>query len=220
MRLQERNEYFFIKDSCFLFGFTKPAFKNSILELEDLNKLNLKIATLKQIHSSKINIIEKASNYQGDGLFTSTSDLVLTVKTADCLPIFLYSKELNVCGIIHMGWRGAVSGILENIPFNLNSFKVIAGVGLRKCCYKVGKEFLEFNIYPFILNIKGVLYFDVIEFTKNILISKGLKEENFLDLGICSFCSKESFFSYRRDKTILRTFSFIVRLNRDVKRGS
>jgi len=216
MRLKEKNEYFFIKDSCFFLGFTKPNFKNSILELEDLNKLNLKIATLKQIHSSKINLIKKGSNYKGDGLFTSISNLVLTVKTADCLPVFLYSKELNVCGIIHMGWRGAVSGILENIPFDLNSFRVIAGVGLRKCCYRVGKEFLEFSIYPFILNINGVLYFDVIEFTKSILISKGLKKENFLDLGICSFCSKEKFFSYRRDKTIFRTISFIVRLNRNV----
>lgn len=151
-------------------------------------------AYLKQIHSDKVHLIDHPGMYEGDGLFTQKKDLILVVKTADCLPLVFYSRELGVAGVVHMGWRGAKAGILNNIPFSLKSFSVFAGVGMRKCCYLLDNK-----------------YFDPINFAKDMLFKKGLLINNFYDLNICSVCSKEQFFSYRRTKTNARTLTYICR---------
>lgn len=220
MKLIDESNCFIINDFFevnTIAGFSKPIFSGDVEK--DIPQIlesflgNPQIAFLKQIHSSKIHHIDKIGNYVGDGLVTQKNNLICVVRTADCMPVFLYSNELKTIGILHMGWRGAKEGILNNIKHNLSSFKALAGIGMRKCCYEVGSEFLrhlEFKDYIKESNKK--LYFDPVNFLKNKLINLGLKEENFLDLGICSFCSKQNFFSFRRDKTDNRTLSFIVRI--------
>jgi YfiH family protein len=219
VRLVEK-EHCYIIDDFFspkiISGFTKNSLPGEPAEdiKEALSYLNgdFKIAYLKQIHSSKIHFIKNEGIYTGDGLFTKEDSLALTVRTADCLPIFFQSQSFGVIGIIHMGWRGAKEGILGNVPYQLSSFRIVLGVGLRKCCYEVGEEFLNYhNLADFIEKKENRLYFDSAGFAKEALKKKGLKEENFFDLGLCNLCSKENFFSHRRNKTSLRNISFILK---------
>ena len=103
------------------------------------------------------------------------------------------------------------SGILDNIRFDLSPFKVVAGAGLRKCCYKVGTDFLEHHgIVDYVASEDRGLFFDSVSFAKSKLKNSGLKENNFYDLNLCSFCSGDDFHSYRRDLTAKRTLSFIA----------
>ncbi|MFA6281969.1 MAG: polyphenol oxidase family protein, partial [Candidatus Omnitrophota bacterium] len=141
-----------------------------------------------------------------------TSGLVCAVRTADCLPVFLSSKKNKTIGMVHMGWRGAKSGILNNIKEDLTTFKAIAGVGLRQCCYAVGKDFLTYEGFPEFINesSKG-LYFNPVGFARKKLKALGLEDENFYDLNICSLCSDKGLFSYRKNATDKRTLSFILR---------
>lgn len=172
-----------------------------------------KLSYLNQIHSAKVFSVDKGGCYQGDALFTKSSNLVLVVKTADCLPLFFASSQLAVVGVVHMGWRSAKAGILNNIPYDLGSFKVVAGVGLRSCCYQVGEDFLSHQpLKPFIERTGSKAYFNPLSFAKAKLIEQGLREENFLDLDICSLCSPTNFFSFRRDKTNSRMLSFILKI--------
>jgi hypothetical protein len=197
-------------------GFSKPDLSGNTYQ--DIRKAlsylkgTYEVSYLKQIHSSTIHFIDAEGLQVGDGLFSKKNNLVLTVKTADCLPIFLYSDKLDVIGMLHMGWRGAVAGILDKLNYDLYLFKVVAGVGLRQCCYQVGQEFLNYpNLASFIAKKKNGLYFDPVSFAKERFKAKGLKEEDFFDLGICSLCSSQGFFSYRRNATSGRTLSFIVK---------
>jgi len=198
-------------------GFTKATLKGNLSQdlkqaLADLGK-DFKFAHLKQIHSTRIHSVKQEGIYEGDGLFSTQQNFALVVRTADCLPLFFHSKKLATIGVIHMGWQGALGGILNNIEFNLSSFKVVIGVGLRKCCYALGKEFLkQQNILPFLERKQNSLYFDSVAFARAALAKNGIKEENIFDICICSFCSKQNFFSYRRDKTVNRTLSFILSL--------
>ncbi|MCM8831616.1 MAG: polyphenol oxidase family protein [Candidatus Omnitrophica bacterium] len=215
MRIVENRYHFSIEEILpkdVIVGFTKPIIKKNLnIDKIDLNN-SFKVASLKQLHSTKINVVKDEGLYAGDGLITKSNKLLLVVKTADCLPIFLYSKLKNLIGLVHMGWRGAINGILDNLPQNLSSFKVIAGVGLRSCCYKVGREFLKYKeILPFLIKKDNVLYFDPIRFLIEKLKLKGLKEENFFDIGICSFCFPYKFYSFRRNNTNYRTLSFITK---------
>ena len=197
-------------------GFTKrnaPVGLGSNLEntYPFLNK-EFKISYLNQLHSSKVNFVEKSGLYEGDGLFSAADNLALVVKTADCLPVFFYSSKYDTIGIVHMGWRSAKEGILDNINFDISSFKVTVGVGLRPCCYSVGKEFsTDKNLKSLLHTREGQLYFDPVGFVKDILGRRGLRKENFFDVNICSFCSKGPFFSYRKAATSQRTLSFIIK---------
>ena len=114
--------------------------------------------------------------------------------------------------MIHLGWKSAKASILENVPFRCSATKVLAGVGLRRCCYKVD-DFLKYTrLALFIERRNKGLYFDPIAFTRTELMKKGMKEANFADLEICSHCNPKEFFSYRRDSTDRRTLSFIAKL--------
>ncbi len=171
-----------------------------------------KVSYLKQIHSSIVVFSARQGEYEGDGLFTQEHNLVLGIKTADCLPLFFESRELGVIGMVHMGWRSAAGGILANIDYDLASFKVVVGVALRKCCYEVDEEFLNQDILKDSLQPRGdKFYFDPVAFAKKQLCSRGLLENNFFDLGICNFCSGNELFSYRKTETLNRNISFILR---------
>ena len=70
----------------------------------------------------------------------------LGVVTADCVPIILYDVENGVIGCVHAGWKGAISGVIENTlkkfrKLNLNN-KIYASIG--PC---IGKKSYEVDLY-------------------------------------------------------------------------
>ncbi len=112
-----------------------------------------KIIGLRQIHSDLIHAVDTVPEHAlvGDGLITSTSGLLLTVKTADCLPILLVDSKHRAIGAFHAGWRGTVKRIVEKgvgemrQHFGTNTRDCLAaiGPGIRRCCYQVGEEVRE-----------------------------------------------------------------------------
>ena len=46
-----------------------------------------------------------------DSILTSERGVALGVRSADCLPILLYAKDIQAVGAVHAGWRGTLSGI-------------------------------------------------------------------------------------------------------------
>jgi len=170
------------------------------------------VAYMEQVHGSNIKSIDKPGSYECDGLFTGRGGIALVVKTADCMPILMYSKKEGMIGAIHMEWRSAKEGILDNIGYDLSSFSCIAGVGMRKCCYEVGEEFRDYDgVGLFLEQRPGSYYFDPVAFIREKLTRRGLCGDNFFDIGICSVCSGQGFFSHRRDGTSGRTLSFIAK---------
>jgi len=198
-------------------GFTRPTLKGDVLL--DMSAalapagMSPAIAFMKQVHGPEVKNITEAGIYVCDGIFTGISGLALVVRTADCLPLIFYSEKMNISGVVHMGWRSAAGGILENIGYDLSSFICVAGVGLRTCCYRVGTDFTAHErVKEFVRKTADSLIFDPIAFARHHLIRKGLRPENFFDAGICSYCSPDGFHSHRRTGTPDRTLSFIVRL--------
>jgi len=219
MQLIEKEHCYLIDDffpSSITAGFTKPNLAGSLPR--DIKKAvsfagsSLKVGFLNQLHSSQVHYVKEQGMYQGDGLFSEEKDLSLVVKTADCLPLFFAEKKGRAAGVIHMGWRGAEKNILDNIDYDLSSFRAAAGCGLRKCCYEVGREFLDYEwAKGYLSRRQARLYFDPVSFARDKLYAKGLSKEDFLDLNVCSFCSDEGFFSHRKTKTASRTCSFIIK---------
>lgn len=55
----------------------------------------------------------RAAPPTADAAVTRTPGIVLTVRTADCLPVLLADRAGQVLAVAHAGWRGLAAGVLE-----------------------------------------------------------------------------------------------------------
>jgi len=171
-----------------------------------------KVFNIRQVHGSKIVVattkLYKESNaiIQADGIVTQDCDVPIAIRTADCLPVFMYDPKQKVIGITHAGWRstqkrivqGTLKKMKDKFKTRLQDVKVVFGPGLRFCCYEVTEEFLK--VFPKeTKHIKDQLYFDLALANKHQLLSLGILSKNIFDAKTCTRCMKKCF-SYRRDQ--------------------
>ena len=86
-----------------------------------------------------------------DALVTAAPGVMLCVRTADCLPLFLYDSKKHAAAIAHCGWRNICNGIVSNTVdmmaerFGTNPKDAIAAFGPGICgkCYEVGNELVK-----------------------------------------------------------------------------
>ena len=126
-----------------------------------------KIILMNQIHSNKVIFIDKPNDQtlNCDGIISNKKDLILGVLTADCAPIVILGKRYF--GIIHAGWKGTFSGIIENaLNFFLKKGEckedifVDVGPHLRKESFEVKNDFL-INFLEIITHFEHNIYFCV-----------------------------------------------------------
>ena len=171
-----------------------------------------KVFNIRQVHGNKIVVatakLYKESNaiIQADGIVTKERDVPIAIRTADCLPVFMYDPKQKVIGITHAGWRSTKKRIVQEtlkkmkskFKTRLQDVRVVFGPGLRFCCYEVTEEFLK--IFPKETKRRdGKLYFDLALANKHQLLSLGVLSKNFFDAKTCTFCAKRCF-SHRRDQ--------------------
>lgn len=85
---------------------------------------------------------------EADALLTSTRDLAVAVRTADCVPVLLADRSRRVACAIHAGWRGAVGGIvpasiralITNRGVEPRDLVVAIGPHIRVASFEVGEE--------------------------------------------------------------------------------
>src|SRR5207244_7005375 len=86
-----------------------------------------------------------------DGLITNVPGLLLTIQTADCVPILLVDVKKKVVGAFHAGWRGTVKRIVEKgvgtmrAEFGSEPKNIHAAIGpcIAQCCYAVGDKVVD-----------------------------------------------------------------------------
>lgn len=164
------------------------------------------------VHGSKVEFITKNSQNKvkdTDALVTKEKGLFLSVSVADCLPINFYDPVKKVVGIAHAGWRGVIKKIVvETLRVfgeagsDKKNIHVEFGPHILSCHFKVQSDILsEFDEYKeFIIERDGEMYIDLQSIVKKQLTQSGVPEENITTTNVCTFCEKNTFFSYRRDK--------------------
>ena len=209
-------------------SFTKDYFyKNNISsEKSQILKVftkfeDIPIQYMDQVHANKLEIILSHSSLpidETDSLFSSTSNLALGVLTADCLPIALSKKDGSEFAMLHAGWKGLLSGVIESTltSFTKGCSDVSAWIGpsISQKNYEVGNDLYESFVKKddeSESNFKEKGYdkwlFSLHGEAKRILGKYNIN----VDLSsVCTFES-ESLFSYRRDHTENRILSIIWR---------
>jgi len=178
------------------------------------------IVALKQTHSNSgfhVSNLEKDKKFfttEGDFLITQESDLGIAVITADCVPLVLHNLENQAIAIVHVGWKGAVTGIVKAVctdalfSKNMDLVQAFIGPSALDCCYEVQKDFLEhfdeeIKEKCFVVRDEKIYYNNTL-FIRIKLKSLGIFDRNiYTDYNICTICSEE-FCSYRRDGKMAR----------------
>ncbi len=101
---------------------------------------------MNQVHGAEVRQVDKViSDPTVDALITMTPGLGLAVMVADCIPLLIWDESESVAAAVHVGRRGAINGIVENVVGqmrSLSSASFSAEIGPHICadCYVVGEE--------------------------------------------------------------------------------
>ena len=181
-------------------------------------KIKIKqLALMNQTHSNKVKVVENFNNnlkVDADAMITKIDNIALSVLTADCAPILVYETEKKIIGCIHAGWKGAISGIIENTVKKIteiggNAKNLVACIGpcIDKKNYEVKKDFYEeFNEKIknsdsfFLKDENDLLYFDLRGFIIKKLSNCGILHID--NIALDSFSMEEEYFSHRRAKKL------------------
>ena len=167
-----------------------------------------KLVTINQIHSAEILIADSPGFYgSADGIINKGGNLVCSIKVADCLPIYFVNDLSKTIGIVHAGWRGISSGIIEKFVNsievcneNVSDFYVLIGPSIQSCCFEIMDDVLDFFDSKFYTSIKKNKYkVDLQAWTVDQLIKFGFSKEKIKNINNCTFCLDDLYHSYRRD---------------------
>ena len=104
-------------------------------------------AWLQQVHGTSVAVLPKPTSGPADAAVTFTPGQVCAVLVADCLPVFLASRDGDRIGIAHAGWRGLAAGVVEATIAALEcaSRDLVAWLGpsIGPAAFEVGDEVRE-----------------------------------------------------------------------------
>jgi YfiH family protein len=172
---------------------------------------------MRQLHSDTVHRLEEApaGKLEGDALMTNVPGLLLVIRTADCLPIFLVDAKNRAVAAVHCGWRGTEKRILEKAvlamarSYGSKPGIMLAALGpcIGSACYEVGPKvregFLRAGFPPSVFTEcpergHGKSLLDLRAANIWFLDSLGFIKDNILDSGsACTHC-EPSLLSYRR----------------------
>ena len=146
---------------------------------------------------------------EADALVTTEPDLCLSVAVADCVPIALVGEDR--VAMVHSGWRGTLAGVSGKAAGELGGTGMRAYIGpsIRRCCYEVSEdlagrfaaEFGDEVVTDRYLSLQGAIRID--------LEAAGVEVH---DLGLCSGCRPDLFYSHRMQKPVTgRNLASVVR---------
>jgi YfiH family protein len=73
---------------------------------------HVELLKIKQTHSSKVVLASKEIR-EADAQYSASSNVALQIKTADCIPLFIFDPRNKIIMAVHAGWRGVVGKIAE-----------------------------------------------------------------------------------------------------------
>ncbi len=150
-----------------------------------------------------------------DALVSASADVVLTIRTADCVPILLVAPVARAVAAVHAGWRGLLAGVVERSVtaladgYGARPDTVQAAVGPAICgtCYEFGAEHQREFVARYGVEAEagwrpgtsGHGYLDVRRLATIALARAGLDPATVRIVGPCTAEHPDALHSYRRD---------------------
>lgn len=166
-----------------------------------------------QIHSPDVVVVREpfsGPRPKVDALVTDRPGIAVGASSADCGPILFADPEARIVGAAHAGWKGALTGVLENtieamisLGARRDSIRAALGPSISSANYEVGPEFVKLfvdhdqdNVAYFSMSANaGRSMFDLNTYTVDRLRKAGVQADA---LYLCTYADDALFYSYRR----------------------
>jgi polyphenol oxidase len=182
---------------------------------------------LRQVHGIEVMRFVAPANLTGDfnrdepvadAAVTSQKNIVLSILTADCLPVLFCNADGTEVAAAHAGWRGLAAGMLENTVNAMNSkpetLMAWLGPAAGSLAYEVGAEVYAAFVdqdsnaaMAFTATRKDHWLVDLYQLARMRLHKLGVK--CIAGGEHCTISEPDKFFSHRRDQRSGRMASLI-----------
>lgn len=162
---------------------------------------------VRQVHGRAVHLPEKGNKgirhlcCDADAVVLREASRVTRIVTADCVPILLAATDGSAVAAVHAGWRGLLSGVVEEAVGALASRFVAAigpCIGVKR--FEVGQEVAERFDARFVRRDFGSRpHVDLRAATHALLHRLGAQQIDTTDR--CTAEHEKEFFSHRRDVT-------------------
>ncbi len=215
----------FPENSLNLAGFDEDSAENIYENRRRFLKVfdgNFELSTAWQVHGDGVKIVKNLDDAKNDeekfdALTSNLENILVGVKTADCVPVLIGDPKTKSFAAVHAGWRGTVESIaLKAIEKMQNEFgakpeDLICAIGPAAGCenYEVGQDVIDAFVEKFstggklfVETRKGHALIDLHLANKEQLLSIGVLPENIFTAPFCTMERTDLFFSYRREKKL------------------
>lgn len=187
-----------------------------------------RLCRVHQVHSAEIILIRSGQDHdnsrQADAIITSDPGVVASVRTADCVPILIGSRDGRWVAAVHAGWRGVVTGILPAVLTRLMretnlvaaDFVVAIGPCISGEAFEVGPEVTRqferaFPARPPITRRVGEKAFiDLPDALLQQALAAGVPQDQIETTTCCTYRDQPLFFSHRRDHGLTGRMAAVI----------
>ena len=180
--------------------------ENRLRFLSSLGLPETSVATAGQVHGANIARVAASGHHPAcDALVTRARDVALAVTTADCLPLLYVAP--HAVGAAHSCWRGTAAGmpraaltaVCEASDVSAAGVRVHLGPCIRVCCYEVGADVAR-QFPASVSTRRGDAWrLDLVAAARLQLLEAGVPEAALEDVGACTSCDADWYYSHRRD---------------------
>lgn len=167
-----------------------------------------------QVHKNRCAVIDSQAGVRKwdfdadyDALVTNQPGVCLTVRVADCLPIYLVEPEARVIALIHAGWRSTLLRIIDHtleqmqahFGADISSLTAVIGPGLGPDCFEISEELaILFPPESVLSENNGRPKLDLAHVNLKHLLKSGVAPNNITILPECTHCNPLLYYSFRR----------------------
>lgn len=199
--------------------------KRTIEFLESLGhkKISAKnIIWAEQVFSSNVHICQPKDFGKViknvDGLISNIPGQILSIVSADCLPILLFDPKKRVAGVLHGSRECLIKGIVKKAidkmisVFGARPENILVGIGphIRVCHYwlkeKTFQDLKNTKFKKYFKKRNDKIFFDLTKLAMSELLKLGIKKKNIEDCKICTFCQFQKYFSARKEQELPGTY--------------
>lgn len=172
------------------------------------------IKTVHQVHKNNVIVVKDPTqiteHIEADALVTKIPHIGIGIITADCVPVLFYDPENHIIGAAHAGWKGALSGVVQNtietmelLGADRKNIIAVLGPCIHQKSYEVDEQFHALFMEKgfvygefFIPGSPHHFQFDLPGFVKKNLSMAGIQTIGQVDYD--TYEHKDLFFSCRR----------------------
>lgn len=177
-------------------------------QLQSLLQLPAEPDWLEQVHGISVAVAGEPITAPADAIVSFKPGAVCAVLVADCLPVFLATRDGDRVGIAHAGWRGLAAGVVEATinAIDCDPGKLVAWLGpaIGPSAFEVGAEVRQaFTVQDpasateFRPGRDGRYLADLPALARRRLAACGVTSASGGEL--CTYSDAVRFYSYRRD---------------------